>query len=251
MKFTWKPEHLIVVYFSILLALLLCVSTTPMLIRHGVSLTDRFIVKEDVIETAMILTLFGISFLILNRFMHRLAAYRRAVDTATREKSRLITRLTDAFMYIGKVNVEIREIESALCGIAFYPRNKKEFKQLVERFSSRAMTIAATPWLAVRIIDRHRIRTISEHTVRRPLIDLPTATLGNRALLDSRPVEGIRTIRSGQQNTELLTVFILPETDITDERTILLSAILRQIEMIFMIYRAGHHKPSTSTDRPC
>ena len=238
-----KPNYLIGFYFSILLILLLCVSTTPLLIRHGIALTDRFMIEEEVVETAMILVLFGMSFLILIRIMNRLKVYRQAAERAVYEKSKLIARLADAFRYIGKVNVEIQEIESALCGVAFYPQSKKEFKKLIDRLAAKALTIAAAPWLVVRMIDRHSGHTVNEHAVQHPGNRLPSVTMGNRALLDGARADGLQTIGPRQQNLDLLTVMILPAATISKEKQILLTAILNQIEMLFILYRAGCIKP--------
>ena len=249
MKTIRQQNFLIGFYFSILLFLLLCVSTTPLLIRHGISLSDRFVIDEDILETAMILALFGITFLILIRIMNRLRTYRQAMEKALHEKSRLIARLADAFRYIGKVNVEIQEIESALCGVAFYPQSKKEFKRLVDRLASKALTIAASPWLVVRMIDRSSGQTVNEHALGHPGSPLPTATIGNRAILDGSGVDGLQTIGPRQQNLDLLTVMILPVSVISKEKTILLTAILNQIEMLFILFRAGCIKPKHGCER--
>ena len=135
MESVWKPNYLIGFYFSILLVLLLCVSTTPLLIRHGIAITDRFMIEEDVLETIMILVLFGISFLVMIRMINRLNSFRQTAERAVYEKSKLISRLAEAFRYIGRVNVEIQEIESVLGGVAFYPQSKNEFRALVDKLA--------------------------------------------------------------------------------------------------------------------
>ena len=243
METIWKRQYIIGLYFSILLVLLLCVSSTPLLIRNGISISDHFIIEEDLLETALILVLFGISFMVLIRFANHLKAYQQTAKQALHDKSKLVSRLTEAFRYIGRLNVEIQEIESALCEVAFYPQNKKEFRRLVDRLASRAMTIAAVPWLVVRMIERHSGHTISEHAVRRPQGSLPSITIGNRALIDGRRVEGLQTIGPRQHNLDLLTVFILPASAISKEENVLLTAILNQIEMLFILHRAGCIKP--------
>jgi hypothetical protein len=243
METIWKRNYIVGFYFSILLVLLLCVSTTPLLIRHGISITDHLMVEEEVLETVLILALLGISFLILIRFTNRLKAYQQAVNRAVHDKSKLVSRLTDAFRYIGKINVEIQEIESVLCGVAFYPQSKKEFKQLIDRLASRAMTIAAAPWLVVRMVDRHSGQTVNEHAVGHPGYALPPATLGNRAILNGVRVDGLQTIGPRQHNLDLLTVFILPALTIPNEKIVLIIAILNQIEMLFILQRTGCIKP--------
>jgi len=200
----------------------------------------------------MILTLFGLSALILIRMMKRLNGYQQEVKKAVEEKSSLTSRLADAFRYIGKVNVEIHEIEMALCGAACYPQSKKEFKRLVDQLASKALTIAAVPWLLVRMVDRQSGHTINEHAVHHPGCTLPSVTMGNRALLDGEPCDGLQIIGPRQQNLDLVTAFILPAVDIEKEKSILLTAILNQIEMLFILYRAGCIKPmhgSTTTPK--
>jgi len=244
-----RPNHLIGFYFSILLILLVCVSATPLLIRHGIALTSRLVIEEDMVETAMILSLFGVSFLILMRFMRQLQAYQAAVNKAVIEKSSLVERLTDAFQYIGRVNVEIHEIESALCGIAFYPQSRKEFRRLLDQLALKALTIAAAPWLVVRMIDRQSGQTANEHSVWKEGGDVPAHTLGNRDILDGNRHDGLQTIGPRQQNLDLLTVIILPEPTLSKEKIILLSAILNQIEMLFLLFRAGCIKPQHACEQ--
>ncbi|MCB2147326.1 MAG: hypothetical protein KQI81_12695 [Deltaproteobacteria bacterium] len=239
MELIRKRNRLIGLYLSVLLVLLLCVSATPLLVRHGLSFNRRLIIEEETLETVLIITLFGISFLILRSFLHTLEAYQRAVNQVGKEKSRLVSRLAEAFSYIGKVNIEIHEIESVLCGVACYPKSKREFRQVVDGLTAKAMTVAAAPWLVVRMIDRHSGHTVNEHAVQRPQADLPSVTMGNRSILDGHRVEGLQTIGMRKQNLDLLTVFILPEAVISEERTVLLTAILNQIEMLFLLHRSG------------
>lgn len=240
-------------YVTILFFLLMSVIATPLLIRHGIPFTRNFIVEEETVETGLIIILFGISFIILRSFMHSLKTYRRMVERAGKEKSRLVSRLAEAFSYIGTVNVELQEIASVLCGVTCYPQSRKTFRQLIDKTAAKAMAVAATPWLVVRMIDRNSGNTLDEHAVERPGIDLPKIILGNRAILDGRTVDGIQTIVSRQQNLDLVTVFILPSTgrgdDMSDERTILLSAILNQIEMLFMLFRSGCLKRDIDTEK--
>jgi hypothetical protein len=243
MKTAWKQHYVIGFYYSILLVLLLCVSTTPLLIRQGISITDHLMIEEEVLETVLILALFGISFVILISFTNRLNTYQQAVNRAVHDKSKLVSRLTDAFQYIGKVNVEIQEIESVLGGVAFYPQSKKAFKRLVDRLASRAMTIIDAPWLVVRMVDRYSGHTVCEHAVQRSQTGLPSSTVGNRALIEGRRVDGMQTIGPRQHNLDLLTVFIIPSCTISKEKIVLLTAILNQIEMLFILQHTGCIKP--------
>lgn len=238
-----KHNILIYFYIVILFLLLLCVSATPLIIRHSIPLTHDIILEEETVETALIVALFGISFFIFKSFMHTLKTSQYEIDRVGKEKSRLVSRLAEAFNYIGTVNVEMQELESVLCGMEWYPQSKREFKERVDQLAAKAMTIAGAPWLVVRMIDRHRSQTLYEHAVKRLDSDIPSTTLGNRAIIEDRRPDGLRTVGSRQRNLDLLCVFILPETEMTDDRSILLIAILNQIEMLFMLYRVGCLRP--------
>ena len=235
-----KQKIFICFYVIVLFSLFLCVSATPLLIRQNIPISHGVIIEEETVETALIVVLLGISFIILRSFKHTLKIYRRVAKHAGKENSRLVSRLAEAFSYIGTVNVEMQELESILCGVKCYPRSKREFKELVEQLGTKAMTVAGVPWLVVRMIDRHSVQTIYEHAVRRFDKKVPPATLGNRDILSDQQNHGLQTIRSCQRNMELLTVFIMPKTTMTDDRSMLLMVILNQIEMRFMIFRVGY-----------
>lgn len=239
MKTVKKLKRLISVYLSILIVLLLCVTATPLIVRHDMALTSTFIIAEEKLETGLIVILFGISYLIVKAFLRTLRAYQRAVVRTGDEKSRLISRLADAFSYIGTVNVEIQEVRSIICGIERYPRTRKEFKALLDRLAAKAMSVAGTPWSFIRIIRRGDGRTIKEHGVKREKEELPSATMGNREILEGRQVEGFQTIASCQQDLDLLTVCILPMPPLSEESRILITAIVNQTELLYLLYRTG------------
>ena len=239
METVQKLKYLIVSYLTVLIFLLLCVAATPLVIRHGMAIARKFIIEEETLETVLIAILFAVSYLIWTGFRHALKAYMRLAVRAGEEKSRLISRLAEAFSYIGCVNVEIQEIQSMLCGPDYYPQTKRELKQLLEQLAAKAMAVAGSPWIVVRMISRCSGRTIKEFAMERRSGLLPSATLGNRAILEGRPVDGLIAMGVRQKNLDQLTVCILPEIPISDEQTILITAILNQIEMFILLYRKG------------
>lgn len=239
MQTVQKLKCLIALYLGALVFLLLSVIAMPLVIQRGVSLTRDIIIEEGILETSLIVILFGISFFILRGFKHKLKAHELAVGRAGEEKSRLVSRLTEAFSYIGTINVELQEIRSILCGVEHYPQTKKEFKLLVDHLAAKAMTVAGAPWVVIRIISRCNGRTVKEYTAVRPKGVLPSACMGNREILEDRPTEGLKKIVSCQKNLDLLTVCILPAIPLSEEESILITAITSQIEMLFLLYRAG------------
>ena len=235
------------VYLGLLLGLLVCVSLTPLMIRSGISGPNELIIEEDVLETLLILLLFGISCLLLRGFLHTIKMYREAADRTSEENATLLMRLADAFKYIGTVNVEIQAIESVLGGIEVYPQSRKEYQRCFERLAAKAMAIAGTPWIVIRIIDCEDGRTVKECSVERLKGVRPPTTVGNRAILENRNAEGFSTVCLPSKKPALLTACILPLGPPSDAERFLLSALLHQVEMLFRLYRADLARPSVPT----
>lgn len=239
MQIVQKLKYFIACYVGVLLFLLLTVTAIPLLVRHGFSVTRNFIVEEDVFESLLIVILFAISYLIWRGFKRTLTTYRHVAAREGQDKSRLLSRLGEAFSYIGTVNVEMKEIQSILRGVECYPQTKREFKELLEHLTGKVMTVAGTPWVVIRMISRCSLRTVKEYAREGRKGVLPSATLGNRDILEGRQAEGMRTISLNRTNFDLLTVCILPHTSLSEEDIILITAIVNQIEMLFMLHRSG------------
>ena len=129
-----------------------------------------------------------------------------------------------------------------LCG-GMLSQEQTAVQGTADQFATKAMTVAVAPWLIVRVIDRNSAKTIYEHAVHLSDKGPPSATPGNRVMLYDQRGHGFQTIGTLQRNLDLLTVFILPENHMTDDRTILLMVILNQIEIYFMLYRVGCLNP--------
>lgn len=247
MKSIQKFNIMITLYLAVIIFLLFSVLAVPLAIRWDWTITKSFIIDEEIFETALIAVLFTISFLIVKRFRRKLTLYEQKFSRADREKSKLLSRLADAFRYIGTVNVELQEIQSILTRLDHYPKTKKEFKKLQDYLSFRAMTIAKSPWLAVRIIDKTEERTLYEHQAARPGSIFPKETMGNREILENRPVPGMTKIITSKRNMDLMTVCILPKAECSDEEKILIQLILNWIEMYFLLYHTNFSSDSSKT----
>ena len=234
-----KLKFLIGFYLAVLFFLLLCVVSTPLIIRHGLSLSSKFIIEEETFESTLIIVLFGVSYFIWRAYRSSLKSYWRMADRAAKEKSTMVSRLAEAFAYIGTVNVEIQEIQSILSGFEHYPQTKKELKQILNHLGAKAMAVAGAPWIVVRIIDRFCGRTIKEYAIERKKGVLPSTTLGNRAILEGHAAEGLVTICSRQKNLDLMTACIFPGDHLSEEQHLLLTATTNQIEMFFLLERSG------------
>lgn len=229
---------IISLYITVLILLLLSIMALPLAIHSDWSITQAFILKEEIIETFLIAALFGMSFFILRRFKHTVTVYEYKFRCIDKEKSKLLSRLKDAFRYIGTVNVELQEIHSILQKLDNYPRTKKEFKMYVNYLTAKAMTIAKSPWVAIRMIDKKSNRTVFEHTVVRPGYELPAGIIGNRDILDKKSISGIVQIVNSKKNVDLITVCLFSDVECTENENILIRLLINQIEMYFLLYHA-------------
>lgn len=248
MKPIQKYNILIALYVAVLAFLLLCVVAVPLSIQWGWAITEKIIIEEEIFETALIVILFVISLFVLRRFKRALNAYEHEFGRAGVEKSWLVSRLTHAFRYIGTVNVELQEIHAILCGLENYPGTRKELRQREDYLTTKAMTIARTPWAVARMIDRRSGRTVKEYAVVRPGQVLPSSTIGNREILEGRHVDGLTKIMTHQKNVDLVTVCILPDATCSEEENILLRLITSQMGVSFILYHQ-EFLPRFSKDR--
>ena len=232
-----KLKFFIGLYLTFIVLLLLSVIFTPMMIKHDIAMTHNIIIDEEVFEVALILLLLLISILMVKVFKQALKAYEYSANQAHVEKSRLISRLSEAFTYISSVNVEIQEIRSIICGVDHYPKSKKELKKIFDHLAAKAASITGTPWSAIRIINKIDGRTITEHATEIKKGELPSKTVGNRMIIEGQQKEDLSTIRSCHANEDLLTVCIIPTRSLTKESNTLLTVIANQAEMYFMLYR--------------
>jgi hypothetical protein len=240
-----KLRYLIAFYLATLLLLLVFVTITPLVIRRGFTLTREFIIQEGIIETGLIAILLSVSYFIFKGFRSTLKTYGHLADQAERDKSKLISRLAEAFNYIGTVNVEIKEIQSLFGDLDHYPQTHREFKTLFHMLSTNTMAVARTPWALIRIIDRGSGRTIHECAVGRTKEAPPLAGISNRAIIEHRQIENQRVLRTRQQDLDFETVCILPAVSLSEEQTTLINVITHHLEMNFLLFRAGtlNHLP--------
>jgi len=241
-----KLKVLAGIYLGLLLLLLLCVSLTPLIVRHGIGVRT-FVIEEETLETLLILGILGVSYLLLRALLSTLRSYRRAAEKAFQENASLLSRLAEAFRYVGTVNVEIQEMHSVLGGIDCYPRSRKEFRRCLARLAARAMTITGAPWSVIRIIDR-RGRTVRECGAERKRGVRPPATIGNRDILAGGCIEGLASVRLQPQNLDLIAVCLFPTPSPGEAARLLLTMILNQCRMLFLLFQCGCFQPTAPPD---
>ena len=226
-------------YFSFLLLILLLVVFTPYIIRSGFLLFE-----EESLEVIIIILLFGIGYIILRLYQKEVEDNLEELERAKREKQNLEDRLTDAFKYIGSVNVQIQEIRSVFSGIKKLPENKKDLKYILQFFAGKILGIVNVDWVILRIVDTENSVTLREHSETRGKILLVKHEIGNSDLLANKNSDDYKIINSSQENFHIKTFCLLPNKKINQHQEDLIRGIINQLEMLFIIFSSNYYKDS-------
>jgi hypothetical protein len=223
-------------YMVTITLLLSAVVFTPVFIRHHFLLFKKYVIQEDAVEALLIIILLLIAYLLSNIYKKELKKYRQETRRLTRDKSDLSNKLTDAFKYIGGVNVQIQEIRSIFCELRRYPVTENAFKKDMALFARKVLGIVNADWVMIRIICQKNLRTIKEHLESRKKFNFINKGISNKAIVANRSIDGYSIVASRHDNSEILGVCVFPKKSLDEEEKILVEAITNQIEMLYLIY---------------
>jgi hypothetical protein len=228
-------RYLKAVFIAVVGLMFLLIVATPLLVSKGIALFDRFIFEEGAVETVLILVLFALAYLASRAYRTAVTAYKKRLRRLAAERNVLADRLTDAFRYIGTVNVQLQQIRSVFSGLKRLPENRRQFKDLLCMFGGKILGMMNVDWVTIRIIDRRILRTIIEHREVRKTQPVVDPHIGNRAVVEGKPVAGYVIVTGAKANLSIVAVCILPLGHLDKEETILMQALVDEIEMLFII----------------
>jgi len=233
---TGKTKFLKSTYMVTIALLLLTVVFTPVFIRHHYLLFKKYVIQEDAVEALLIITLLLIAYLLSNIYKKELKKYRQETRRLTRDKSDLSNKLTDAFKYIGGVNVQIQQIRSIFCELRRYPVTENAFKKDMALFARKVLGIVNSDWVMIRIICQNNLRTMKEHLESRKNVNLICKGISNKAIVANRSIDGYSIVKSSRNNSVIMGVCVFPKKSMDEEERILAEAITNQIEMLYLIH---------------
>ena len=102
-------------------------------------------------------------------------------------------------------------------------------------FGGKILGMMNVDWVTIRIIDRRILRTIIEHREVRKTQPVVDPHIGNRAVVEGKPVAGYVIVTGAKANLSIVAVCILPLGHLDKEETILMQALVDEIEMLFII----------------
>jgi hypothetical protein len=235
-----KIKRLEIFYVTTIGVLMLMVVGTPFLVRRVVAMTNHLLKEQEMLETLLIAVLLSLTYALSRLYKMLLRAHREEIQRLAMNNTTLQCRLTDAFKYIGRINVELQEIRSAFSLLNRLPQSRKDFKNLLRLFARKALTIANTDWAAVRIIDRPSLRTVIEHLESRGACSEPHPHFGNKSLVEGEVVAGRAVIRCENEDLDIVVVCVFPRDELGWEEKILLESIAGEIELLFFTFTAIH-----------
>jgi uncharacterized membrane protein (DUF485 family) len=223
--------------YTVTIALLLsAVVFTPVFITHHLLLIKKYVIREDVVEAGLIIILLLIAYILSSVYKKELKKYEQENQRLFRDKCDLSNKLTDAFKYIGGVNVQIQEIRSIFCKLRRYPATEKEFRKNMALLARKVLGIVNADWVVIRIIAKTDLRTVKEHLESRKNANFMIKGISNKALVANRTVDGYSIVTSRHANSMIMVVCIFPKIGLNEEEKILVEAITNQIEMLYLIF---------------
>jgi uncharacterized membrane protein (DUF485 family) len=231
-----KTKFLEFSYIATIALLLAGVVFTPIFIRHHLLLFKKYVIQEDVVEAVLISILLLIAFILSGIYKKELRKYRQETCRLSRDNCDLSSRLTDAFKYIGGVNVQIKEIQSIFCRLGRYPKTENEFRHDLALFAGKLLGMINADWVLIRIICQTNLRTIKEHLEVRKNANSLIKGISNKAIVANQAIDGYSIVASHRDNSMITVVCVFPKKSLNQEERILVEAVNNQIEMLYLIF---------------
>ena len=231
-----KTKFLKFTYLVTIALLLSAVVFTPVFIRHHFLLFKKYVIQEDAVEAVLIIILLLIAYFLSKIHQKELKKYRQETRRLSRDNSDLSSKLTDAFKYIGGVNVQIQEIRSIFCELRRYPTTENELKKALALFAQTVLGIVNADWVLIRIIQLNKLRTIKEHLERRKNTIFSLKGISNKVIIANRAIDGYSIVATRHDNSMIMVVCVFPKKNLDEDEKILAKAITNQIEMLYLIY---------------
>jgi hypothetical protein len=145
-------------------------------------------------------------------------------------------RLTDAFRYIGTVNVQLQQVHAFFAEVLRYPESRNDFKRLLAETASKALCTVDKDWMLIRIVDRATLKTRIEHWEIRRNTKPPAVCIGNRAAIEPNGLPDVDVIRSQLAPAAITTICVFPLPRLNPEERVLIEAFSAELEMIYLLF---------------
>ena len=240
--FHHRTSFLQKIYFLLYVILSAVIVLTPVLITGSVSITEKFIIDEEIFEVVLLGILFSLSLVIFRFYKQEAARQDELIQKMINEKKSAEEKLFVSMKYIGKVNVQIEEIKSIFNSTNAYPETKNDFKKAFRYLSSRVLGIVNTPWALMRIMDSKSRRTISECFETRQGFSGRYPRVSNKMIVEEHSETPLTTVMSNPHNLNILVCCTMPDVKINNDQRVFIQAIINEITMLFIILNSSYYK---------
>lgn len=230
-------------YLTSTVILLCLVVATPFLVRSGIS-----VIEEEYVEAILIILIFIVGYILFLLYRREAAKIAKKLSQAEKDKEKVEDRLTEAFKYIGGVNVQIDTIRSLFAELKEYPQNKQEMKQAMKFLANKILSIIAADWVLLRIIDLSSQVTLREYTETRGSVALIKHEISNKNLVQGQKNDDYSYITSRQNTFNIKLFCIFPKIKVSQQQQIILRAMVNQLEMLFLIFNSKFYKYRNNID---
>jgi hypothetical protein len=231
-----------IIYISILVALYSLIICTPYLISNTALLKNYIFVGEEFVEGLLISVLLAISFFVLSRYRKRLNRYRNQIKELSVKKTDVENKLSDAFKYIGAVNVQVKEVQSLFSSIEKYPKDKKDFKNSLTVLAQKVLCVANADWVIFRIINVDSLRTLREYSETRGKVILLKHNISNSSIVCSETTDKCSIVSSDQKNLIIKVFCVIPSEALTETQKNLIKTIVTSLEMLFIVFTSQYFR---------
>lgn len=218
-------------YLLILVSIFLLIAFTPYIIQSGFT-----VLEEQLTEVATIILLFTVGYAVLFLYRKEVDKNLNELNRVEEDKGALKNRLTEAFKYIGTLNIQIQEIKSVFSGIRKFPENKKDFGYILQFLADRTLSMVNAGWVLFRIIDTENLNSLGEFSETRGNSMLPQYKISNKILISNEKLKGFTVVGSGHENFYIKAFCIIPKAEISNDDEVFVKAVVNQVEMLFLIF---------------
>ena len=231
-------------HLLILVTIFLLIVFTPYIIHSGIT-----VLEEQLVEASTIILLFTVGYAVLSLYRKEAARNLKEINRLKQDKGALGNRLTEAFKYIGTVNIQIQEIKTVFSDVRKFPENKKDFSHILQLLADRTLGMVNAGWVLFRIIDTKNLDSLGEYSETRGNSVLPQHKISNRTLVSNEKLKGFTVVGSGHENFYIKTFCIIPKAKLSSDHEVFIKAVVNQLEMLFLIFTSIYYRDSHASNR--
>lgn len=206
-------------YNLFLLSLAILIILTPRLVSSGPAW-----LAEEMIEMMIIGSLLAIFFAINSMREESL----RSCDISLRQ----------AWSHVGRVNLLIERVRSAIVSVDKYPKNRRDLKRTLQDMGDKVLGLSGSGFVFFRLINKQTMQTLSEFAGGSRATAVAEQKFSNRALLRKNKLPGMEVFSSAQKNVEIRSFCIIEQAGLTEESRAFIQKIVDDLAALFVIFES-------------